>query len=645
MILGRPLLGDAGGNPGVKLLQESLRKLAFNTQQSSVDPAMYTGQMTLGTVIALANAAPVLGGQVHSVVAAALNVVALIRAPIELIPYADAVLDVVLSPWIIDDVYGVILSIIRLFPGGGGAATAIDNAVNTVKSALTTAATPIATAITAATPSASTPTAPSSAPPMLGEARAGFTWVAATATTPGHWERLRPGQVPVPGPDGAMGPTVRDHRGAALTPVARPPTPSFPAGYLNSGVIVRDHRTWPKGRLISPDDWNGLTIYEGRVALDDLNRRDANFWRNATQEGANNREAVASGRAPFKVFLSSSNGSRMGAFYNGATQMLRIYRVPRAPSPKGHWYDFFVDGVEAVVDAAADVADAVEAAWDWVAENAAEVYNAVKKYGCLVVNNDIVVAAAAGAAGIVATPAASASVVAAAGSGRAACTALAIGEAVFAIIKFLSTDFAAPPPLTTATPPSPKQGVLDQINQYAPRDRSLHVVMTAPASAYPPGCVTRFNTTRQLWSVYCPADTQLGGAAMLTAYEMSPVSTPASVPTKGSVPNAVFVWPTSPANTTPPTTPVMTAPTVPSTVTPAPVDPYPIAPTSCPPGTTLINDQCVVSASTPWPEPFYKNWKFWAAVGGGVIVVGTGGYLVFRRKPSPPVAGRRRRRR
>ena len=30
-------------------------------------------------------------------------------------------------------------------------------------------------------------------------------------------------------------------------------------------------------------------------------------------------------------------------------------------------------------------------------------------------------------------------------------------------------------------------------------------------------------------------------------------------------------------------------------------------------------------------KPFYKNWKFWAAVGGSVAVVGTGAYLVTRR--------------
>lgn len=30
-------------------------------------------------------------------------------------------------------------------------------------------------------------------------------------------------------------------------------------------------------------------------------------------------------------------------------------------------------------------------------------------------------------------------------------------------------------------------------------------------------------------------------------------------------------------------------------------------------------------------KPFYKNWKFWAALGGGIAIAGTGAYLVTRR--------------
>jgi hypothetical protein len=30
--------------------------------------------------------------------------------------------------------------------------------------------------------------------------------------------------------------------------------------------------------------------------------------------------------------------------------------------------------------------------------------------------------------------------------------------------------------------------------------------------------------------------------------------------------------------------------------------------------------------------PWYKSWKLWAAVGGGIVVVGTTGYFIFRKK-------------
>jgi hypothetical protein len=644
-------LGDASAtNAGVKLLQESLRKLAFAKQQPALDPAAYDGSMNLGTIIALANAAPVLGTSVHPVVGKALQVVDVIRAPIELIPYADGVLDIVLSPWIIDDVYSVILSIIRLFPGGGSAASSIEQAVNAVKSALSTAAAPIAAAVKLVTPATPTPpsTAPGSGPPPmpsgLGEDRPGFTWVPATATVPGHWERLRAGETPNPGPAGSAAPTVRDHRGSTIQ-VRNPPTtiPNFWGG--NSGVIVRDHRAWPKGRLIDPKDWDGTVIYSARVPLEDLHRRDANFWRNATQEGTNNNTAVANGTYPFKIFYSWKNGTLLGAFYNGSTQMLKIVRIPKRPSPAGHWYDFLSDGVDAVVNAASDVADAVTAAWDWVADNAADVYEAIKKYGCIVVNNDIVVAAAAGATSIVATPAAGAAVAAGAGSGRAACAAIAIGEAVYAIIKFLAMDFPPPISLTSPTPPPKvKAGVRDLVEQV-----SIHPVLSPPIGKYPRACITRLNTTRNTWSVYCPPSTQLGGSNMLTAYELSPAtvgpSSPSPTPTKGSgIPTRGGFQPTT--TPTKPTSPFVlpereTKPT--STTTPDAMPPA-MAPT-CPEGSAFdpATNQCVITAPAfPATEvAFYQKPMFWAALAGGVAVIGTGSYFIFRRKRTP-VAGRRR---
>jgi len=207
------------------------------------------------------------------------------------------------------------------------------------------------------------------------------------------------------------------------------------------GAIKQDHRPWPKGKPLAGayggSDWDESVEYSAKVPMSDLYAGDAVMWRN--QKNAGHKD-VAQGRAAFRQFWGK-NGQSLGAFWDDKTQILRIKRVTKKKSKKGHWYDPVADIVE-------DIGDFVSSSWDWVKENADDVYAAVKKYSCLVVNNDIVVAAAAGAAGIVATPAAGATVVSGAAAGRAACTALTIGEAIYAVIKFLSMGHSPPPSLT-----------------------------------------------------------------------------------------------------------------------------------------------------------------------------------------------------
>jgi hypothetical protein len=90
--------------------------------------------------------------------------------------------------------------------------------------------------------------APAMCPPP-----AGFTWVAATTGAPGHWERARAGQTPMPGPcDPSTGktpvPTVADHR-----------TQRLEVGPWSFPVEIK--RSWANGRpsptlanrLASPD--------------------------------------------------------------------------------------------------------------------------------------------------------------------------------------------------------------------------------------------------------------------------------------------------------------------------------------------------------------------------------------------------------
>lgn len=475
------LLGPATvpgiGNAAVKLLQKSLRALAVKTQNTDCDPSAYDGTFTLGTVVALANTLHTFGKMVDSTVGAASDLIELIKAPFSAIPYGDSVINVILSPWLIDNVYQIILAIIRLFPGGGGVATSIDQAVTAFEGILTSAAGPIATAIALATTQIASKGPPT--PPTLGSINPallhaslavnvsnlnvnsfksvitetvaatdnpppGFTWVV------DHWERLRAGQVGVPGPQGTDV-TVRQHPSMSTGPTALTPiSGGLSAREFIEGVksaLTVDHQPWPKGRRIASDyggsDWDETIAYSSAVPFTDLSPSDQVYWQNHKYAGHND---VTQGRAAFLQFYGK-RGQRMGAFWSEKTQTLKIQRITKKPSKKGHWYDFIDDIVPDFIE------DFIESSWDWIKENGEDIFAAIQKYGCLIVNNDIVVATVAAGAGVVASPAASAAVIGGAEAGRGACTVLAVGEAVYAIIKFLAISHDPPPPLSSDLSP------------------------------------------------------------------------------------------------------------------------------------------------------------------------------------------------
>ena len=102
----------------------------------------------------------------------------------------------------------------------------------------------------------------------------------------------------------------------------------------------------------------------------------------------------------------------------------------------------------------------------------------------------------------------------------------------------------------------------------------------APAGGGPPGglgeCTTRFNTTRNMWSVYCPGGTPGGLGDSVT-------------------------------------------PAAPTGMTKVGESPTPVL------GTWDLGDEAD-------KKPLYKKWQFWAATVGGVALVGTTGYLFVRRR-------------
>jgi hypothetical protein len=114
---------------------------------------------------------------------------------------------------------------------------------------------------------------------------------------------------------------------------------------------------------------------------------------------------------------------------------------------------------------------------------------------------------------------------------------------------------------------------------------SGNVLPPTQAPKYSSACRTRYNASQHMWAVYCPKNmvAKSGLAGMFGA--LADVA-----------------------------------------VTPPPPD-----------GMVKVADETEQpTGATPdgqeQDQPFYKNWKFWAAVGGGVAVLGGGSYLIFRRR-------------
>lgn len=632
---GQNLLGgatDVVTAAGVKQLQEQLRRIAFEFGKGDVDPAKYDGTLTLGTIIALGNAAPIVGNKLHSAVGQAVDVIGLIKAPISKIPYGDTVINFVLSPWIVDAVFSTILAIIRLIPGGGGPASAIDKAMTAVKAAIASAAGPIGIALLAVkksngfgdTSSFFTITAPklamiqsavaatampaiqtSATPSPTRNPPDGFTWVAEANGVPGHWERARVGQTPQPGPAGATV-QVCDHRdpnascasgGVTVTVMPRNENPLAPPQPGRPG-IVRDHRTWQKGKEIVSADWGRARTYYGPCPKENLSARDRAAWEknkdtptlpsiamnvlSSAQRAQFAKLKVRYGAVAFQVFRGF-DGARMGAFWNEENQMLKIAVVPEPSSTKYPW-DYAADAVSAAADYVSDVA---QDTWNWIAENADDVYKAVKKYGCALVNNDIVVGLTAAGAGIVASPAASAAVMAGAAAGKAGCAVLEVGELLYAVYQLLSMDIPKPPPLTTPTPPPPpkalpvlKAGLVEKLKVILPASMAPVVPLAKPR--YPAGSIAAYDPKIKRYHVAIPNGTQLqlgdSGSVLGAAASHFEVETiDFSPPLVSVVPLTIFQKQTG----------------------------------------TL---------------PLYKNPIFWVALGASTAAVGGGGYVLYRRR-------------
>jgi hypothetical protein len=646
------LLGDAAAIPtgvtaGVKALQEQLRRFAFERGKLECDPARYDGTMTLSTIIAIAHTGKFVGTQIHPVVGAAVDVVGLIKKPISVIPYGEEVINVVLSPWIIDTVYSALLGIIRLIPGGGGVASSIDNAMKAVKSALSVAAAPIATLL-AVIP----PPAPSSglgsaeavlasdwrpprfydpkidgplyglggngeiglggcatnAAPEVGTCSAdgNFIW-AASPGVPGHWERLRSGQWCKKVDRTIKYPLMTAQLTTCPSPAGCQPVLPPPSPGIMAREAVRDHREWPKGKEIVSADWGASRSYSGKAPRANLAARDLAEWEKHKNEGDSLDLSVRRGAIAFLVF-KGNDGSRMGAFWNDQTELLVIKRVPDPDESRYPW-DYVADAVAA---AARTVIDAASDAWNWIEDNIGEIYSTIKEFGCALINNDVVVAIAAAGTGLVATPATSAAVVSAAAQGRAACAALDVAELVYAILKFLAMDFPKPAPLSPGAGSStPVTGIPNHLLQ-------LRASILANISA---NMITMATAANDVTG--CPGKTPVGGQVLLPLTPpVVPLATTPIYP-RGSI--AAF---------DPKIQRFRIAKRVHTRLgafeQSAPFEVVQQTAATLPSSTSLV-------ALTEFQKatgtlPITKQPLFWVVVGTSVIAAGAGGYVLYRRR-------------
>jgi hypothetical protein len=142
---GSTALSGLVGREGVVQLQKALRSLAYKKQDSQYDPQKYDGTMDLGTIVALLNATKVVGDAIPYA-GKAISVIGELKDLLGKIPYGGKIIDFVMAPQVVDEVFDAVMAILGAFHLGDAAST-IKSGVNTAKDAVATAAAPAALAI------------------------------------------------------------------------------------------------------------------------------------------------------------------------------------------------------------------------------------------------------------------------------------------------------------------------------------------------------------------------------------------------------------------------------------------------------------------------------------------------------------------
>jgi hypothetical protein len=551
-------LGDSlnpVGVLGTRMLQGSLRDLAAQYSDYSIDPARYDGTMTLGTIIAIRNAAKRIGTQIHPLLGQAISFTDdIMMAPLKPIPYAEQVINLLLSPWIIDAVFNAVIGVMQIIPGAGDAGNAARVGAESLKTAIAAASGALSAAIELAkrvTPQ------PSNFMMTLGPGQnysggLGATHVAGVGRVSQNgltWYRPS-----IHGPLGHGRVRLRNHSLHGCRSCSFGDFAGLPAN-----VTV-----WPAGKAIDPRDWSGRDRWRGPAPT--LHPADLALWqqRSARRDLRAGNFSVANGAFGFKTFIGA-DGGRFGVYYDGHTLTIRPvspkFQTTRAqgsalPNPgtgglSGFWDDVgdvagdiggaIGGAIGATLGAISDAGGSVvnwtgsqlASAWDAIGDQVLDIADTIRTYGCAIMRSDIIVAVAAAGAGIVATPAASAAVVAGSVAGRAACAAIDVTELVYQIVKLLSMDFPAPPqnqndtatqnihimmPIIAWTPSSslvsaasafgtPRAGAAASLAADVPPVGKILLPLpttTQPPAVYPSGTIQAFDLSRSLWLIAIP---------------------------------------------------------------------------------------------------------------------------------------------
>jgi len=572
----------------VRLLQKALRSFAYHRQNSALDPCQYDGTMNMGTMIAIYNAANELLGMLDlpSPIGDLLGLVDTILHWIENIPLVGQVTQFILSPWLIDPVLDLVLGILDLIPGVP--VSDIKNGISAMESAISLASPAMALALLGA--KLVTPQVPPGSGGLSGPLLPHSGNVILGALT--KYDPQVHGLLMKDALSGCLARTeAQETAPYVLPPYPRPPIARWLAlgGF---GLVTYDKPYYIEG-WGPPDVWEASDLDAwNKNKTHNMIRSDLTYW------------YVDQGEMPFiSFFVSRPDGSkfRLGIFYNKYTTKLRIEKWNH--ESLGAWLS---DAVGDLWDIAKDIGGFLCGAVGADDDCFEKLYDFVKKWGCAIVNSEIIVQCVSLGASLVATPATGLAIEAAAHVGQAACAVLDITEALIAILRLLASPHRDPPDLSGEDAPESKP---DSLRALAPNILSLLHKGTAAGPAqsagkwlipppskltnkkvatkgYPAGSIGLWHRDLQVWLIFSP-----------------PAATPSTPAALGEGVN-----PTG----------------VPSTYTQT--------------GTENALPKTVRNGGETG-YPFYRKWWFWALVGAGAVGA-TATVLVVKRRKAKKALGR-----